>query len=99
MIDKNNITGIILCGGKSKRMGSNKALLQLNGKCIINYVTELLSNFCNEIIISTNSHELAFLKTELVADEFQTIGPIAGIYSALKHSKTEKNIILSCDTP
>ncbi len=99
MKNTEKITGIILCGGKSRRMGSNKALLKLNGKYIVNHVFEVLSTLCKEIIISTNTNELSFLKADLVADEFQNIGPIAGIYSALKHSKTEKNIILSCDTP
>jgi molybdopterin-guanine dinucleotide biosynthesis protein A len=99
MKNTKKITGIILCGGKSRRMGNNKAFLKLNGKYIVSHVFEVLSALCKEIIISTNTKELAFLKGDLVADEFQNIGPIAGIYSALKHSKTEKNIILSCDTP
>jgi molybdopterin-guanine dinucleotide biosynthesis protein A len=92
-------TGIILCGGKSRRMGKNKALLELRGKYIISQVIDILLPLCNEIIISTNSKELDFLGYRTVSDEKSNIGPIAGIYSALKASKTNKNIIVSCDTP
>lgn len=99
MKNTNKISGIILCGGKSRRMGKNKALLKLKGKYIIEHVYELLSTICNDIIISTNTNEINFLKAMFVADEIENIGPIAGIYSALKYSKTKKNIILSCDTP
>lgn len=94
-----NISGIVLCGGKSKRMGKNKALLKLDDKYLIMHVLELLSSFSKELIISTNSSDLAFLQVKLVSDEFQEIGPIAGILSALKQIKTDKAIILSCDTP
>jgi len=97
--NKKKTTGIILCGGKSSRMGKNKALLTLNGKFIIRYVIDVLNEFCDNLLISTNTDELNFLNIETVADEYKNIGPIAGILSALKKSSTEQNIILSCDTP
>ncbi len=92
-------TGIILCGGKSSRMGKNKALLKINDKYIISYVIELLQPFCSEIILSTNTCDLDFLSYRTIKDKFENIGPIAGILSALLESKNNKNIILSCDTP
>ena len=98
-IQQKQVTGIILCGGKSQRMGKNKALLELGGKYIISQVIDTLLPFCTEIIISTNTKELDFLGYRTISDEKNNIGPIAGIYSALKASKTNKNIILSCDTP
>jgi len=99
MSQTKQITGIILCGGKSSRMGQNKALLKLNGKYIISYVIELLQPFCKEIIISTNTNELDFLQHRKVNDIYNDIGPISGIFSSLLKSTTNKNIVLSCDTP
>ncbi len=99
MSQTKQLTGIILCGGKSKRMGENKALLKINGKCIISYVVDILQPLCNEIIISTNNKELDFLPYRKVNDIFNDIGPISGIFSALLKSTTNKNIVLSCDTP
>ena len=94
-----NNTGIVLCGGKSRRMGSNKALLKLHGKYIISYPIKVLRKFSTQQIISTNNSDLDFLNIKTVADKYKNIGPIAGIYSVLKESSTQKNIILSCDTP
>ncbi|MBN1251816.1 MAG: molybdenum cofactor guanylyltransferase [Bacteroidales bacterium] len=98
-MEKINITGIVLCGGRSIRMGENKALLKLNNKFIISYVIDSLKEFCDEIILSTNSNELDFLNLKTIADEYKNIGPIAGILSGLESSKTDLNIIASCDTP
>ncbi|OQY04904.1 MAG: hypothetical protein B6I20_02130 [Bacteroidetes bacterium 4572_117] len=99
MAQTKSTTGIILCGGKSSRMGTNKALLKINGKYIISYVIELLHPFCDEIILSNNTSELNFLGHKTVKDIFKDIGPISGIFSSLLKSKNNKNIILSCDTP
>jgi molybdenum cofactor guanylyltransferase len=92
-------TGIILCGGKSTRMGKNKALLKLGVKTLVEHVADTLSVLCNEIILSTNSAELDFLPHKKVQDKIENIGPIAGFYSALLESKTDHNLIVSCDTP
>ncbi len=94
-----SVTGIILAGGKSSRMGTEKGLQELCGKPLITYAIRVLSGFCSEIIISSSSDAYQSFSFEVVADEFPGIGPMGGIYSALKHSKTEKNLVLSCDLP
>lgn len=93
------VTGIILAGGKSSRMGTEKGLQELCGKSLISYAIEVLSVFCSEIIISSSSDAYQSLGFRVVADEFPGIGPMGGIYSALKQSKTEKTLVLSCDLP
>jgi len=94
-----NITGIILAGGKSSRMGTNKALLKINGITIIEHIFKVISSLTQNIIISSNSDEYNFLRCQILHDEIENIGPAGGIYTCLKNSKTVKNIILSCDTP
>ena len=97
---RNDITGIILCGGKSSRMQTNKALLKLGDKTVIEIVAEKLKSIFNEVLISANdSKEYDFLKLPVVNDIFIGKGPLAGIHSALKYSSTEKNFIISCDMP
>jgi len=96
----NDITGIILAGGKSSRMGLNKALLQLNGKSLIEHTASLLKSLFGRVILITNSSDdYTFLKLETFADVYSSIGPLAGIHSGLIHSDTEKNFIISCDIP
>ena len=93
------ITGIILAGGKSRRMGKEKGLIELNGKLLIQYAIEVLEPICETILISTNSHFYDFLPHQKIADEFPNSGPMGGIYSCLKASKTNQNLVLSCDMP
>ncbi len=94
-----SVTGIVLAGGKSSRMGSEKGLVLLNGKPLIRYAIESLAPLCDRIIISSNSDDYNNMGFEVVADEIQNIGPMGGLLSSLKKSTTEKNLVLSCDLP
>lgn len=98
-MSKQKITGIILAGGKSRRMGAEKGLLRLSGKFMIEYSINILNQVCDKIIISENSNAYDFLGYPVVADIFPNSGPMGGIYSAMKHSDTELNLVLSCDMP
>lgn len=96
----NDITGIILAGGKSTRMGREKALLEVRGKKIIEIIVDLINPLFEHKMISTNSpSEFSYLGLPIVEDEFRYAGPLAGIHAALKSSGTEKNFIISCDVP
>jgi len=94
-----NVTGIILAGGKSTRMGTEKGLQLLNGKTLIEYAIEAISSVCDTIVISSNSDAYSNLNYKVIADEIPGIGPMGGIYSALKQSESESNLVLSCDLP
>ena len=95
-----NTTAIILAGGKSSRMGTNKALLQLNGKTVIEGIVEKLENIVDDIIIVTNTFEdYAFLHLPMVEDKRKNMGPLAGIEAGLAATKTERNLIVACDMP
>jgi len=93
------ITGIILAGGKSSRMGNDKGLQELCGKPLISYAIQVLSGLCDSIVISSSSDAYKSFGYKVVPDQLPGIGPMGGIYSALKQSKTEKNLVLSCDLP
>lgn len=94
-----NVTGIILAGGESKRMGMEKGLLEFRGKALIRYSIEVLENLCSQIIISTHSSNYNHLGYPVQPDLIPDSGPIAGIYSCLVKTETDRNLILSCDTP
>ncbi len=95
-----DITGIILSGGKSSRMGENKSFLKIGNKTIIELILELMKSiFTNVIIITNTLDEYKFLDVSLYEDIYKWKGPLAGIHSGLTHSKTEKNFVISCDTP
>lgn len=93
-------TGIILAGGKSSRMGTNKALLEIGGKTVIERIVEEIQPVVNNIIIVNNSFEsYEFLKLPMVKDMYQDVGPLAGIHAGLTASTTDRNLIVACDMP
>jgi len=95
-----DITAIILAGGKSSRMGSDKALLQIGGRTVIEGIVGLLQSLFPKILLSANSpREYEFLNIPLVLDVYRGVGPLAGIHAALSRSATEKNLLISCDLP
>jgi molybdenum cofactor guanylyltransferase len=99
MINRTQITGIILCGGKSSRIGKNKALLKLGPFNLLEHSILTLKPFCEDIIVSANFNEFGSIQCQQIKDVYPGIGPISGIYSALLKSKTIHNIIISCDMP
>lgn len=93
------MTGIILAGGMSSRMGKDKGLALFKGKPLIEYAISIVKNVSAEILISTNNPDYDYLKIPLVKDTYINIGPMGGIHSCLFKSNTEWNCVLSCDMP
>lgn len=94
------MTGIILAGGKSSRMGFNKAFIDIDGKPIIYKTVNLFKELFDEIIVVTNDpcgyEELNCLT---VTDIFKGAGSLGGIYTGLFHSSSEYNFVAACDMP
>jgi molybdopterin-guanine dinucleotide biosynthesis protein A len=92
-------TGIILAGGKSKRMGQDKAFMDVNGKAMIQHVIDNIKPLCNQILISANQEEYKKFNYPVIKDIIKDAGPAGGIISCLQHSLNRKNIIIPCDMP
>ncbi|MCL6612456.1 MAG: molybdenum cofactor guanylyltransferase [Peptococcaceae bacterium] len=94
------ITGIILAGGKSNRMGTNKALLELGGLTLIERVARVLSGTCSEIIIAGGgAKELAHLGYQVVPDIYSGCGPLSGIHAGLTAARNRYSFVAACDIP
>ncbi|WP_010136187.1 molybdenum cofactor guanylyltransferase [Ochrovirga pacifica] len=96
---KKNISGIILAGGNSKRMGTDKSFLPINGTSFVNHLILQLFPFVDEIILVSNHSEHDQFAARRVLDSHVNFGPVAGVYSGLKASKSDFNIVISCDAP
>ncbi|MGE5457352.1 MAG: molybdenum cofactor guanylyltransferase [Methanococcaceae archaeon] len=95
-----DITGFILSGGKSSRMGENKSLLKLQGRSIIEITADLMKQIFRQVILISNEPgHYGFLNLPVYGDIYPGLGPLAGIHSALVNSKTTRNFIISCDMP
>jgi len=99
MTAKNNIQAYILAGGKSSRMGSDKGLLNLHGKHLVDYVVAALAPEISQITLVTNNAAYSRFGLPLLADSVENAGPAGGIYTALRNSKSPLNFICSCDMP
>lgn len=94
------ITGVILAGGKSVRMGSDKSLLPLHGGRFIDHVWKVMSSLFDEVIIVTNSPELySHLPCRTAPDIYPVRGSLTGIHAGLCHSRSEKIFVVACDMP
>lgn len=101
MADKTHIdiTGIILSGGKSSRMGTDKGFVMWENKQFVQYSIDALQPIVNEIIIVSDYEQYDVLGYKRIKDDVSDAGPLSGLYSGLKESKTALNLVLSCDVP
>ena len=95
------VTGIILAGGVSRRLGYiNKALLKIGDQSIIEHTIEALSEVTKSILLITNSPgEFEHLGLPMFGDIIPDSGSLGGIYTGLKVSGTHYNIVVACDMP
>lgn len=98
--NRTDITGVILAGGKSSRMGTDKALVKLNGTPLIERIAQTLRDvFERVIIIANNPEPYKYLGFEIFGDVYKDCGPLGGIHSAFFHTTSEQLFIVGCDTP
>ncbi|UQZ33913.1 molybdenum cofactor guanylyltransferase [Paenibacillus sp. PK3_47] len=96
------MTGVILAGGRSRRMGADKALLKLAGIPLISHSAELLSQLADPVLIACGGaerEEYRFLNLTMVPDRYPGQGPLAGLHAALQESRTAWTAALACDLP
>ncbi len=94
------ITIAVQAGGKSSRMGEDKALIRLAGIPLIERVLARIDGLANEILITTNRPEtLTHLNLRMVGDEVPGAGALHGLKTALDAARGEIVLVLSCDTP
>jgi len=95
----NKIGAVILVGGKSRRMGRNKAYLSINGEFFLSRLLAQLKEF-EEVLLSADSAEkYACENIKIVEDIYPGCGPIGGIYSALRCCRSDYLLALGCDMP
>lgn len=92
------VSGFVLAGGKSTRMGQDKATLELNGSTLLEHALAALRTVCRDVAI-LGRYELYGELAPVYEDIFPGCGPLGGIHTALSNSQTEYNLIIAVDTP
>lgn len=99
-VNKMQATAIIMAGGRSRRMGQDKAILEIDGTPAIKYVFDQLRSHFDQILVSSsNIAKHGFDGAEVVVDEVAGKGPLVGIASALRVSRNDTNFVIACDIP
>ncbi len=94
------ITGVILAGGESRRMGCDKSLLPIDGARFIDHIHRRMSTLFDEVIIVTNSPGLyQDVPCRKVPDIYFAKGSLAGIHSGLCHAQSKRIFVVACDMP
>lgn len=100
---KDSITGLILAGGKARRMGGiDKGLIAFKGKPMVTHAIERLSPQVSEILINANREIETYqgFGFTIIADEIiDFAGPLAGLHAGMKTAKTEFILSVPCDSP
>lgn len=95
-----DITAIVIAGGRSSRMGTNKALLQVGDLPVIERLVQNLEEITSKIILVSNeSAPYEYLGKEIIPDVYTQAGPLAGIHAGLSASGTTWNLVTACDMP
>ena len=93
-----DVAGYVLAGGKSSRMGRDKALLELAGKPLVFHAVSKLQRICEDVHILSSRPELEAF-APLLPDLHGECGPMGGIEAALEHSRHEWNLFMPVDMP
>jgi molybdopterin-guanine dinucleotide biosynthesis protein A len=97
------ITGVILAGGKGRRMGGvDKGLQPLHGKPMVQWVLARLAPQVDEVLVNANQNGDAYgaLGCRVVGDDISGFaGPLAGLHSGLKHARHDLVVTVPCDSP
>jgi molybdopterin-guanine dinucleotide biosynthesis protein A len=94
------MTGIILAGGENRRMGTDKAFLEIDGRPLVEHILDLFSTLFTRTIVVTNTPDrYRTYGVEVTSDALDIRGPLTGIYSGLLRSSDEYNFIAACDMP
>lgn len=104
MNDTDAVTGIVLAGGMSRRLGRDKAVETIGGQALISRVLDGLSQVADELVVVVNNHERAEelpLPDSVVAavDIYPDTGSLGGIFTGLSASGNEWGIVVACDMP
>ena len=92
------VNGFVLAGGQSRRMGSDKAFVSVNGHTLLERAIRTISDVAGAVWI-VGSREKFDAYGNVVEDEFPDHGPLGGIHAALRASQEDLNLILAVDLP
>jgi molybdenum cofactor guanylyltransferase len=97
--EANHCAAFVLAGGKSSRMGRDKASLSLNGQTLLQHALRTLREISGDVCILGSRQIYADQGAPVIEDIIPECGPLGGIHAALTHTSAACNLIIAVDTP
>lgn len=94
-----DLTAFVLAGGKSSRMGRDKAFLVLGKESLLDRALRLVGGLTNDVRIVGDKNKFAKYAHNVIEDVYPNCGPLGGIHAALRGTPSDLNLILAVDMP
>ena len=91
--------GFVLVGGRSSRMGRDKALLPAGGRTLVEQTADYVKQAAGNVTLIGPPDRYGFLGLPVIPDVAEGFGPLAGLCTALRNTAAEWNLIVACDMP
>jgi molybdopterin-guanine dinucleotide biosynthesis protein A len=94
------VSAVVLAGGKSRRLGVDKALLKLDGELLLARILRTLAKLSDDLLVVADDRaKLAHLEAPVVPDVLPGRGALGGIYSGLQSMRYPRGLLVACDMP
>ena len=93
------MTGVVLAGGRSERMGTDKALLVIDGQRLIDRAVATLAGCCELVVVASGSRMIGGLSVAQITDDVADAGPLGGILAAMACAPTQLLAVVAVDMP
>ena len=91
--------GFVLVGGRSSRMGRDKALLPFGPRTLVEQTADYVKQAAGNVTLIGLPERYGFLRLPIIADAAEGMGPLGGLYTALRATSADWNLIVACDMP
>ena len=98
-LEKRGRAGWVLVGGASRRMGSDKALVEVSGEPLAMLAAAKVAQVCGSVSLVGDPSRYAGLGLPVFADKYPGAGPLAGVETALRNTEDDWNLVVACDMP
>lgn len=96
------LAGVVLAGGRSRRLGRNKAFLPFGGRPLLHIVCERVARVCPQVVVAASARGMrgeAPAGVEVARDEKPGQGPLAGMQTGLRAAAFDYALVVACDMP
>lgn len=92
-------TGVVLAGGRSSRMGRDKALIEVDGRSLLDRALDKLDPHVAELLVVGEPEKYGHVGPFVIADEWPGKGPLGGLVTAMRYASNDKLLVVACDMP